>query len=177
MAGNIPVSGFALSSNAVFVDLTQEVKSAQIVRRGYQVPAAKVDVAQAAKIIGDLQVVDPKNLPRVVSQSIVPGTKVTAGTAVDLVLAPKSSIPIDIFQDIHVAFKGKALTFTDPIAADADARKILLTYERPEDVPAVERQTLTGVLSRNGVAVDDSKTETSFNAAFGTMRSVMAFQE
>jgi hypothetical protein len=164
-------------SNAVFVDLTQEVKSAQIVRRGYQVPAAKVDASAAARIIGDLQIVDPKNLPRVISQSILPGTKVSAGTAVDLVLAPKSSIPIDIFQGIHTAFKGKALTFTDPIATDADARKILLTYEHPEDVPAVEKQTLTGILSRNGVAVDDTKTDTSFNAAFNTMRSAMAFQE
>src|SRR5438093_6890882 len=175
MAANISAS--ALAASRVFVDLTEDVKSAQIVRRGYQVPAAKVDVAQAAKIIGDLQVVDPKVLPRVLSQSITPGTRVTAGTAVDLVLAPKSAIPVDIFQGVHAAFKGKSLTFTDPIATDADARKILLTYEHPEDVPAVEKQTLTGVLTRNGVAIDDSKTETSFNAAFDTMRSAMAFQE
>jgi hypothetical protein len=174
---NIPAAALNQASKSVFVDLTQEVKSAQIVRRGYQVPAAKVDVTQAAKIIGDLQIVDPKILPRVISQTIAPGTKVTAGTAIDLVLAPKSSIPIDIFQDIHIAFKGKALTFADPIAVDADARKILLTYERPEDVPAVEKAALTTVLSRNGVAIDETKTNTSFNAAFNTMRSVMAFQE
>jgi len=171
------ISASALAASRVFVDLTEDVKSAQIVRRGYQVPAARVDVAQAAKIIGDLQIVDPKVLPRVISQSIVPGTKVTAGTAVDLVLAPKSSIPVDIFQGIHTAFKGKPLTFTDPIATDAAARKILLTYEHPEDVPAVEKQALTGILTQNGVAIDDSKTETSFNAAFDTMRNVMAFQE
>ncbi|MCX6627065.1 MAG: PASTA domain-containing protein [Candidatus Solibacter sp.] len=177
MAVNIPSNALSQSSKSVFVDLTQEVKSAQIMRRGYQGPAAKVDVAQAAKIIGDLQIVDPKTQPRVISQTIAPGTKVTAGTAIDLVLAPKSSIPLDIFQDIHSAFKGKALTFTDPIAADADARKILLTYERPEDVPAVEKAALTGVLARNGVSINESQTNTGFNAAFNTMRSVMAFQE
>src|SRR5262245_51597175 len=174
MAANISASPLA-ASRAVFVDLTEDVKSAQIVRRGYQVPAAKVDVAQAAKIIGDLQVVDPKTLPRAISQSIAPSTKMTAGMAVDLVLAPESAIPADIFHCIHIAFKGKPLTFTYAIATDADARKILLTYEHPEDVPAAEKQTLTGVLVRNGVAIDDTKTDTSFNAAFDTMRSAMAF--
>lgn len=161
----------------VLVDLTETVKSAQIVRRGYQVPAAKVDVSQAAKVIGELQVVNPKVLPRVISQSIVPGTKVPAGTAVDLVLAPKTIIPIDIFEGVHAAFKGKTVSDADPIATDVDARKILLTYEDPADVPAPEKQALTQILTRNGVNIDNTKTDTSFDAAFNTMRSVMAFQE
>jgi hypothetical protein len=170
---NIPAS----KSGTVFVDLTQQVKSAQIVRRGYQVPAAKVDVKEVEKVIGNFDIVAPNSLPRVISQSIVAGIKVSAGTAIDLVLAPKSAIPFDLFENIHVAFKGKTVDQVDAIATNTDARKILLSYENPEDVPTADKEALKQVFNNNNVGIDDSKTNTSFNAAFQTMRSAMAFQE
>ena len=173
----ISAANLAAKSDKVFVDLTQQVKSAQIVRRGYQVPAVKVDLTKVQQVIGDFTVVDPKNMPRVVSQSIQPGIKVSAGTSVDLVLAPRSAIPFDLFEGVHASFKGKTVDQVEPIATNAEARKILLSYENPQDIPAPEKTLLTQVFNQNQVQIDEARTETSFNAAFNSMRNAMAFQE
>ncbi|HEV8261350.1 MAG TPA: hypothetical protein VGQ19_11415 [Burkholderiales bacterium] len=178
MAINVPGAGTTRQKDTtVFVDLTQRVKSAQIVRRGYQVPAAKVDSKQVEKIIGDYQVVDARNLPRVVSQSVAAGTRVAEGTAVDLVLAPKSSVVFDMFEGIHTAFKGKSVDQFDVIANNTEARKTLLTYENPQDVPNADKNALISLFGANGVPIDETKTDTGFNAAFNAMRSAMAYTE
>jgi hypothetical protein len=173
----INAANLAARSEKVFIDLTQQVKSAQIVRRGFQVPAVKVDLTKVQQVIGDLIAVDPKVLPRVVSQSIQAGVKVSAGTSVDLVLAPRSAIPFDLFEGVHLSFKGKMVDQVDPIATNAEARKILLTYENPQDIPAAEKTLLTQVFNQNQVPIDETSTDTGFNAAFNSMRNAMAFQE
>ena len=40
----------------------------EFVRRGYQVPAAKVDIKEVEKVIGNFQVVDPKALRALLAQ-------------------------------------------------------------------------------------------------------------
>ena len=105
------------------------------------------------------------------------GTKVAAGTGVDLVLAPKSAIPIDMFENTHTAFRGKTVDQVDGITGNSEARRILLTYENALDLPKPEKDELLGIFNQNHVIIDDTKVETSFDAAFDTMRNVMAFQE
>jgi len=69
-----------------FVDLSDKPAKAKIVRQGFDVPEAKLDTKKVDQFLGDLTQISTKEAPRVVSQAIAPGTKVTAGTVVDLVM-------------------------------------------------------------------------------------------
>ena len=165
------------ASNVEFVDLSEAPAKARIVRQGYDVPAVKVDARRVDQFVGDLAQIPTRDLPRVVSQSIPGGTKVAAGTSVDLVLAPRTTIPFDIFEAVHADLSNKTLDAIDAVYADAAARKTLLTYETAAEVPASEKTHLVATLQEAGVSVDDSNPARTFAMAFDSARGGLAFQE
>lgn len=79
-----------------FVDLSSQAIRPKVVREGYEVPAAQVNKQRAEFVIDQLPVTDPKLTPRVVTQSVEAKTQVARGTVVNLVLAPKRSVPWSI---------------------------------------------------------------------------------
>src|SRR5262245_3089071 len=97
----------SLSQPILTVDLSPEPAKAKVVREGYQVPAVALDTKKSDFFLENLKQIPPQQEPRVVSQTIPPGTKVLPGTAVDLVLAPTSTIPFDIFELPHKSLVGK----------------------------------------------------------------------
>src|SRR5262245_57125934 len=120
----------------VMIDLTEKAAKAKVIREGYQVPPAALDKNKAQFEFDNFEITPPKSLPRVVSQSVPAGTKVTSGTVVDLVLVPRSGVRFDIFDGVHADFIGKNVEFmTEGILEDVKTRQILLTYENPDDVP------------------------------------------
>ena len=162
---------------AKFIDVSGAPAKANIVRGGFQVPTPKLDITKTAQLIGDLVVIAPKDLPRVISQSIAPGTKVAAGTVVDLDLAPKSAISFDAFENLHMDLKGKSVDAISPLVADGAIRKLLLTYETAQDVPAADKAALGQAMGEVGIRVDDSDPERTFARAFDATRGALAFHE
>jgi len=161
----------------LFIDLTEKAAKAKVVREGYQVPAAAFDKSKAAFQFDEFVEISPKDLPRIVSQSVPAGTKVTKGTVVDLVLVPRSSVPFDIFEGVHSDLKGKNVEFlTEKMLADAKARQILLTYENADDVPPTDKTYLQTLFDQQQVTFDESKTDKNFKSGYNSARGALAFR-
>jgi len=172
-AKNVPAQQAA---SIEFVDLSPQPAKAKIVRQGFDVPQPKIDAKKAEQLIGVLGQVSAQDLPRVVVQGIPAGTKVAAGTVVDLTLAPRSKIPFNIFENVHQDVIGKNLDQIDAVVTDAASRKTLLSYESGADVPQVEKDALTLKLAAAGIHVDPSNPQNDFSAAFDTARIALTFQ-
>jgi len=165
------------TTEQVYINLSPAPAQAKVVREGYQVPAVELDVSKSSFFVDNLQQISRKDEPRVVSQSVPAGTKVMPGTAVDLVLAPTSAVPFDIFQNPHKDLKGKTLNVaTEGILEKAEVRQILLKYDTPDDVPAGDKNTLISQFASANVHVDEASADTGFDAAFNSLRGALAFR-
>ena len=129
----------SIGEEARFIDLSEKPARAKVVREGFQVPPVAFDAQKATFLIDNLVTVTPKFSPRVVSQSIRAGTKVPEGTVVDLILAPKDSIPFGVFEDLHADLKDKTLNHVDDLVENAQAREVLLKHEAAADVTPSRR--------------------------------------
>jgi hypothetical protein len=167
----------APKEKVVVVDLSPEPAKAKVVREGYQVPRAKLDTQKTGFLLDGLVIVPPQQTPRIVTQSIAPGSKVPQGTSVDVVLAGTDVIPFDIFEEVHEDLKGRHLAeLLDTTLQNSQLRKTLLQYERAEDVPLGEKQALILALETVNVGIDDQDDTRSFKRAFESARSALAFK-
>jgi hypothetical protein len=101
---------------------------------------------------------------------------VVAGTVVDLVLAPRDSIPFDIFTDIHADLKGKPITAMDPVLNDAASRQILLANTNSTDLNAADKTTLTNAFQAAKIKIDETDPTRTFDLAFQAARGALAFR-
>lgn len=186
---NVPIAGInqqapiaqlrqsTQAAQTVLIDLSPQPAQAKVVREGFQVPAVALDATKASFFIDNLAQIDVRQEPRIVSQSVPVGTKVLPGTAVDLVLALTSNIPINIFQTPHRDLKNQTLNvLTDGLLQDATTRQTLLSYVNPGDVPAADKTRLVAQFAQQGVNIDEASADTGFAAAFNTARSALAFR-
>jgi hypothetical protein len=167
----------AASAGKVFVDVSDRSVSADVVREGYLVPAAKVDRARKDFFVGELVEVTKRDEPRVISQSVAAGTAVPSGTVVNLVLTPRSNVPFDIFEGVHSDLEGRTVDqFLEGPLNDASIRENVLRYERAADVPQDVRGQLVTAFQANEITVNDAQANTSFEAAFNGARAALAFR-
>ena len=161
----------------VLIDLSPQPALAKVVREGFAVPAVALNPAKANFFIDNLALIDVRQEPRVVSQSVPAGTKVLPGQSVDLVLALTRDIPIGIFELPHRDLRDKALNvLTDGLLQDTTVRQTLLKYTSPAEVPVAEKTALVAQFSQQGIHVDETSADTGFAAAFNTARSALAFR-
>jgi hypothetical protein len=167
----------ALAPQNVFVEVADKPTVAKVVREGFQVPPVTLDNQAATFFLDNLQVVPPRLTPRVVSQSVRPGTKVVAGTVIDLVLASADIIPFDIFDGVHEDLKGRNLSnLLDGILADAPTRQTLLKYEKAADVPQAEKTALLAKFTEADIGFNEEVPTLSFESAFNSSRAALAFK-
>jgi hypothetical protein len=176
MPSSIDPNAFSRLSSIEFIDLSEEPAKAKIVRSGFEVPTVKLDLKRVDQFVGDLTQIPTKDLPRVISQAIPAGTKVAAGTTVDLVLAPRTRIPFDVFDGVHADLATKTLDVIDPLFANPAIKKTLLTYTSADEVPAVERAQLQTAFAGVGITVDETNPNRTFDKAFHSARGGIAFQ-
>lgn len=166
----------ALTQDVRLLDVSDKPAKAKVVREGFQVPPAAIDPAKAGFFLDNLVVVTPTDQPRVVSQSIPAGTRVTAGTVVDLTLAPRNTVPFSIFENIHVELAESPIVRLDPALDDPEVRRALLAAEKPDDLTPADRARVRERLSATDIAIDDSDPARSFDKAFNAARSALAFR-
>jgi hypothetical protein len=162
----------------ITVEVAPKPASAKVVREGFQVPIVALNAQAASFFLDNLPVVLPRQTPRVVSQSIAAGLRATAGTVVDLVLAPVSDIPFGIFDGVHRDLKQRNVaTLLDGMLAQPDIRQLVLKYDDPTNVPLADRTVLTQQFRQSAdIAIDDTNVETGFAAAFQAARVALAFK-
>jgi hypothetical protein len=178
MATGFTIGSGNLSQSAErIVEVADVPAVAKVVREGFQVPAVTLNVQAAEFFLGNLQPIQPRQTPRVVSQSIKRGTKVTAGTVVDLILAPPSDIPFSIFDNVHKDLRTRNVSaLVDGILQEPAVRQTLLKYEKAQDVPAAERTALTVQFESADIGIDETAADSSFEAAFNAARGALAFK-
>jgi hypothetical protein len=158
------------------IEISPKPVTSKVVREGFEVPKVTLNKATSTFAIDNLITVLPRFLPRVVSQSIPPGTKVTRGTVVDFVLVPKQDIPFDIFENVHDALIGKGLTQVDDLVENVAVRNVLLKNENAADVTAADKAVLVTEFQKKGIAVDDAQPGKTFEKAFESVRMAVAFR-
>lgn len=173
-------SDVKLSSNfsaVKVIDVSDQPVKPNVVRQGKQVPAVAIDQKIVDTFITPDVIVAPQLVPRVVSQSIAPGVKVARGASVDLVMAPRTTIPVDVIVGLHEGFRGRNIgSVVDTILAAPEVTNAVLDFETAADVPASTRAVIEQALAANeiGIVPDDAKR--NFDAAFRTLKGAAAFK-
>lgn len=156
-----------------FIDLKERVtKTPGFTRGGEAVPPAKVDIGKTEEVIKNMIAVTP----RVLNQSIPPGTTVRAGTVVNLTLASKELIPFDIFDDVHADLKNQTLNHVDDLIENAKVRDLLVKNESPNSLLAGDRVLLAQEFTKKGIKVDDNDPNRTFAKAFNNVRGAVSFR-
>lgn len=169
--------GAALERTELVVEIADQPTVAKVVRDGFQVPSVTLNSQAAEFFLGNLEVLQPRQTPRVVSQSVKPGTKATLGTVVDLVLAPSTLIPFNIFDNVHADLVQRNVAdLLDGMLADPGTRQTVLKYDKAEDVPAADRAVLTTRFNAADVRISEENLNTGFAAAFNAARGALAFK-
>ncbi len=164
-------------SAPITVEVAPQPATAKVVREGFQVPAVALNNQAADFFLDNLPVLQPRQTPRVVSQSIKPGTRVTAGTVVDLILAPASDIPFTIFEGVHRDLLERNVgNLLDGLLAEPATRQSVLKYQKAEDMPVAEREVLTQQFRQQQIVIDEANPDTGFTAAFNSARAALAFK-
>ena len=173
---DISSAGSNVVRDSLRISVDDVPAKAQVVREGYQVPTVNLDKQQTAFLLDNLVAVTPRLLPRVVSQNIPAGTKVIQGTVVDLIFAPKDSIGFGIFDNLHVDLRDKTLNHVDELVDNSKTRELLLKNETAGAVQPAEKDFLISEFQKKGIRVDEADPERTFNKAFGSVRSAVAFR-
>jgi hypothetical protein len=165
-----------LKATTQFIDISDKPTKAKVVREGFEVPTVVLDEKKTTFVLDNLPTVLPRFSPRVVSQSIPPGTKVTPGTVVDLILAPKDAIPFEIFDNVHADLKTRALSHVDDVVENVAVREVLLRRDTASEVTAEEKQLLVTEFQKKGVTVNEADSTRTFARAFDSVRGAAAFR-
>jgi hypothetical protein len=174
--GSGPISREEIRAQQQIIEISPKPVTSRVVREGFEVPIVTLNKTASTFAIDNLAIVGPRFLPRVVSQSIPPGTKVTRGTVVDFVVVPKQDIPFDIFQNVHEALVGQGLTRVDSLVENVSVRNVLLKNETAADVTAADRAVLVTEFQKQGITVDDAQPGKTFEKAFESVRMAVAFR-
>jgi hypothetical protein len=153
--------------STVFVDVAEQATRAEISRGGFALGEVAVRPDLITTFLEDLVVIRTK----VVSQSVVPGTAVARGTAIDVVIANPSEIPVRVIPNGHVQFENFTMAqLNERFAGNATVRDIIRRRTSPDELTASEKQTLTTAIQEQDVLIDEQNTVeqafTSIQAAF-----------
>src|SRR5262249_25336417 len=122
-----------------------------------------------ASFLDDLQVVRTK----VVGQSLVPGTAVARGTAIDVVIANPSTIPLHVIPGVHSAFQNLTMAqLNDQFAQNKAVRDIVRHTTSAADLTTAQRETLTNALHQAEVPID---AENTVESAFTGIQAAFQF--
>ena len=170
-------SASSASSGLKVIDVSDKPMKSNVVRQGKQVPAVALDQKIVDTFVTPDVIVTPTLAPRVVSQSIAPGVKVARGAGVDIVLAPRNTIPVDVIVGVHEGFRGRNIGgVVDSILTRPEVVSAVLDFETAEEVPAAERAAIEQVLASNNIGIVPDNSKRNFDAAFRTLKGAAAFR-
>jgi hypothetical protein len=157
-------------SSTVFVDVAEEPTRAEVSRGGIPVGEIAVNAEIIGSFLDDLVIVQTK----VVTQSIIPGTAVARGTAIDISLANTRDLPVAVVPGVHIAFQDLTMSqLNDRFAGNAAVRDIIKRRTGADDLTATERTSLTNAFQAADVPIDDDNT---VDSAFAGVKAAFTFQ-
>lgn len=175
MADKLSSALLAKSSVSRNVEIGDQKVSAVIIRGGKEVKTPTVNVDRVTDFVDNLKPVPRPATPRLVQQSIAPGTFVAAGTPVDLVFVPPADINVGILDGVHIGARDKSILEILGVLDDSGIDTIVAKGD-PAALTEAEKNAVTSSLAQRGVQVDDSQPDASFDRAYKTLQDVRAFR-
>jgi|GEM_PF-1269824 len=171
-------SSRARGEKLVFVDLDDEPAKANVLREGKLVPSVVPEKSRVLEALGELSIVRPTRIPRVLNQNIEPGVRVAVGTSVDLVMAPRDDVTLDIFNDMHIATADLSIgQFVERIEKSNELVNLSLKYDKAAEVSATDKARISELLVENAdIQVDDTVAGQGFEQAFNSVLVALAFK-
>lgn len=136
----------------VFIELGDSKKKANVVRDRFQIPAVEIDKDR----FDDFVIAQPRVVNKVVSQSIAPGTVVSEGASIDLVMAPARNVPGNIFTDGHSGLKDRLLSevFEQFVSANNEVKGLLAKRPDIADLTNEDVQFIAQIAEENDVEIE-----------------------
>lgn len=160
------------TATPVFVDVSEKATTAQVSRAGFNVGEILVRPDVLDGVLGTRPVVRTK----VVSQSIVAGTAVARGTAIDIVITRTDDLPLTIIPGIHEAFTNLTVgALFGQFEQNAVVRDIVKRRTDPSQLTATEQTQLATALEGNGVQIG-TDTSNDLTSAFTALQAAFTFQ-
>jgi autonomous glycyl radical cofactor GrcA len=169
------IGGIAIRNVTIDVGATTVVPT--LVREGKEVVAPVFNPNRIDDFLQHSSTLPRLLIPVAISQSIPAGAMVAKGTPVDIVFAPMSNINFGLLDVVHEDFRNLSVTDTNlqqKILSDSQVTSIL-----SKDVATVtpqEKQVISDKLRAINVLVDDNAPGKTFNLAFASLKSALAFQ-
>ena len=162
----------------IFVELNDEPRKANVIRDGHLVPSVKPDNQRLDLLLSGLKVRQPTQTPRVLGQSIAPGTKVSVGTEVNLILAPRKDVSLGIFDNVHLAVVENSVEeILGRVEDTPQFRDLVLKYDNVNEVDPGDKEKLTNLMTEVAdMPINETKPGEGFSNGFDAMRAVYAFQ-
>jgi len=181
MASNIGVTlAAARSFNEVererFVEIGDKPIKTTVVRNGKAVVAPLVDHLKVDALVDRLVPVRPALSPRVVSQSVPPGTRVQKGTAIDLVLVAPLDIDIGVIANAHEDLVLRPIADVAIALEDPKLIAILGKYDDPEKVTEADKAVINQAADKMQIQLDpDPQSKKSLGSFLNALEGAHAF--
>lgn len=162
----------ATTATPVFIDVSKQATTAEVTRGGFNLG----EILVRPDVLDDVLTTRPVVRTKVVSQSIVAGTAVARGTAIDIVITRTDNLPLTIVPGIHQAFidltVGELFVQFEqnPVVRDIVKRRTDVTQ-----LTAAEQTQLTTELGASGVELGEEATN-NLTSAFTAIQAAFTFQ-
>jgi hypothetical protein len=158
----------------VVVDIGDRVKAPQVVRDGVAVGVHEIDPSIYDEFFAGRQPVRQV----VVRQSIPAGTAVPEGTAVDIVLAQPSRVPIRIVKGVHTGLSTSE-TFQSAYSRlvgsrEAEVRRIVARTEERGGLAVEDEARINEIFTEAEIPVT-AEPGRDVDAAYATMQTLLTF--
>lgn len=175
---NVSIPAARNVNQPIIVDLNDKPAIANVVRGGFRVPSVRPDNDRLEALLSGMRILEPTKVPRVLDQNIAAGTRVSVGTTVDLILAPREDIIIGIFDDIHIDVKDTSIgELLDRVKDQNDLRGLVLKYENATEVEENDKVIISDLIGQFAeITISEGKPGQGFSNAFNSVRVALAFK-
>lgn len=156
----------------VFIDVSDRPTIAEVSRGGFSLG----EIAMRPEILESVLDARPIVRAKVVSQSIVAGTAVARGTAIDIVITRTDDLPINVVPGIHQAFIDSTVsTVFNRFEGNAAVRDIIRRRTDAGQLTADEQTQLTTALTADGIQIG-TESSNNLTSAFTALQAAFTFQ-
>jgi hypothetical protein len=168
-----------VTSQVITVDVSDKPVIPNVVRNGVAIAAPTLNPAKVTDLIGRLGPILRPTLPRVLSQSVQSGQRITKGTSVDVVMVPVNDIKFNLLDNVHLDLHNLSVAAVHTVTLDPAIRPLLIKADTAEALTEAEQGAITGAMKKafpGTFAIDNAVPARSFAVAFNSLKSAQAFE-
>lgn len=160
------------------LELSKEPAGYEVIfRGGKEIKPPVVDTDRLGSWLDTVLPVGRREVPRVVGQDVRPGTVVTRGTAVNLVLTDPANVPVNVFDRFHVDLKDKSIAELTKVFDAPGVEDIVVKYRSEGTLNEEDQAQVVDAVREQDVGIEVGGTkERSLDHLMATLDGVLAFR-